>query len=81
MPLGGRYWTLGKIENHQARPLENDADWRVAEAAPDLLEALRTMPCIVCETAPWLPPKSIPGIPECPGCKHARAAIAKAVPK
>ena len=45
-PLGARWWTLGRIEQHVARPLpeENEeADWRLAEAAPDLLTALEAV--------------------------------------
>lgn len=45
-----------------------------------LLAALKEMPCIICETPVTFPPKDlgIPGIKECPGCKIARAAVAKA---
>jgi len=55
---------------------------KLAAAAPELLERLKEMPCIVCQTAVGAPPKSlgIPGITECPGCKLARAAIAGAEP-
>lgn len=44
MPMGGRHWTLGRIREHVASPLpvENEAaDWALAEAAPELLEALK----------------------------------------
>lgn len=42
-PLGSRYWTIGVIRHHVAEPLESDADWNVAEAAPDLLASLREL--------------------------------------
>lgn len=34
MAIGARYWTLGKIRDHVASPLESEADWVLAEAAP-----------------------------------------------
>jgi hypothetical protein len=33
MALGSRWWTLGRVRDHQASPLTADADWDFAEAA------------------------------------------------
>jgi hypothetical protein len=40
MPMGARYWTIGVIESHSARPLEGDDDWDLAERAPTYLRNL-----------------------------------------
>ncbi len=78
-PLGARYWTLGRIRQHVASPLpvENeDADWKLAEAAPDLYAALADLarppsgPDALCH-------RGICSESECAECsKHARARAA-----
>lgn len=40
LSLMGGYWTLGKITNHAAHPLREDADWTFAEHAREDVPAL-----------------------------------------
>ena len=84
MPLGGRYWTLGTIRQHVAHPLpeENgDADWTLAEAAPDLLAALEEIERIACRSVGGSHPEDEPEPANRDGeelANVARAAIARA---
>ena len=40
MALGSRWWTLGVIRDHTARPLTDDADWDFAEHSREDIPAL-----------------------------------------
>lgn len=81
--LGSPHWTLGTIRGHVAKPLpeeNSEADWTLAEAAPDLLEALEAVLQLL-DVGLLCPGSCRPGVDEheedCPEGR-ARAAIAKA---
>lgn len=85
-PITARHWTLGRIIDHVAHPLpeENfEADWSLAEAAPDLLEALRPFAesavgdNSLCH-ANFTPPVKAEDCSRCGPILRGRAAIAKA---
>ena len=56
----------------------DEANARLVGAAPDLLEALAQTICITCEEPVGGPPIELPGGIQCPSCRAARSAIAKA---
>ena len=78
-PLGSAYWTLGRISDHRAEPLprmNEDADWTLAEAAPDLLEALVWLTNTSCDVGKSGEPPTMNEHIE--AIESAKAAIAKA---